>query len=256
MQDAEIRHTSLIICSHSRLATGELGYVSLSIWVENLLLWVGLCQQPSTHTTIHSLCSPLLRMGERTERTKVRKTVGWNKDSLVSEGKNRKVEGKKEKSDTKAFVHHLPLSGPCPSSLQATVTLEVKLPSPALFFLHCSCTAEYTMLDGIVPWLAHLRCFSSFFFPVSCLPTTHSGGRVEIEKTLIQCKYGSDKTTVCYQHCFSYKSKTQHHSYYKIHFITSRYSTTANIFAFSGAKQNQKCWRTAWFIHMVPPAEG
>jgi len=76
MQDAEIRHTSLKIGSHSRMATGELGYVLLSIRVENLLLWIGLGQQPSTHTTIHSLLSPLLRIGERTERTKVRKIVG------------------------------------------------------------------------------------------------------------------------------------------------------------------------------------
>jgi len=76
MQDAEIRRTSLINGSHSPMATGELGYVLLSIRVENLLLWIGLGQQPSTHTTIHSLLSPLLRIGERTERTKVRKIVG------------------------------------------------------------------------------------------------------------------------------------------------------------------------------------
>lgn len=122
---------------------------------------------------------------------------------------------------------------PIPSSL---------LPPPQLYCRICHAVQNSTLASSP-------HAFQPLFFPISCLPTTHSGDRVGERENLDTVKERFKQQCVI-------NNKTQHHSYYKIHFITSRHSTTTNIFAYSGARQNQKHWRTAWFIHMLWPAEG
>lgn len=129
-------------------------------------------------------------MGERIERTKVRKFTGQDKNSLTGE-KN------------KAATHHVPQAEWCPASLQSIGTVEGNLPSlcPLPLFLLLS-TVPY----GVDHPFGQFRSAVLAMSPPSFLPTSSllaegtEWGRTVTASML--CKHCSAvaKTLECYQH--------------------------------------------------------
>lgn len=111
------------------------------------LLWVDPDQQ-LTHPHSCSLNPPTTaEWKERIGRANPRNPVGWNKDSLISEGKR----GKNNISDAKAITHCLPQAHCFPDRLWATAPLEAQPCAP--FSLHPSfyCRARCCQFKSAIP---------------------------------------------------------------------------------------------------------
>ena len=151
-------------------------------------------------------------MGERIRRVKVRKLVGWDKDSLT--GKAKAVHTRKAKQ---GICSLLPIVRQVCSHLQESrapsrVTPSLRTcPPPSSFFLQLlflSMTSygvkyPFGQLGSAVP------AVSPPSFP--CTPSLLTGGvEWEAERALTLCKHCSaiTKPSLCYQQCFQHKSKT------------------------------------------------
>lgn len=85
----------------------------------------------ASHPHSHSLTPPHsvpMGWGEKIGRTRARKLVCWDKDSLI--GARR---GKKPPSETKIIAHHIWQADLCPACLQTMTPLNPKPPSTSVF---------------------------------------------------------------------------------------------------------------------------
>lgn len=119
-----------------------------------------------------------------------------------------------ERRGKKAITHHHPQADRSSLSLSATATLEDN-PLPFFFHYHsftacwpwCYMTWHFPLVSpGQLSWL---RPFSAFC-PLSAYLLV--GGEWDMKKALRLWKHCSAtaKPLACYQHCSTYKSKTQH----------------------------------------------
>lgn len=110
---------------------------------------------------------------------------------------------KKSTSDTKIITRHLPEADQCAASLQACFEK-----TPPGFI------AEHIMLYTIPPLSIWASCCSSVLSQFLVDSSLLAGNADwETEKTLMLCKpcSAAAKTLMCYQHCSTHKTKTQHH---------------------------------------------
>lgn len=85
----------------------------------------------ASHPHSHSLTPPHsvpMGWGEKIGRTRARKLVCWDKDSLIGARK-----GKKNPSEAKEIAHHIWQADLCPVSLQTMTALKPKPPSTSVF---------------------------------------------------------------------------------------------------------------------------
>ena len=167
------------------------------------------------HTAAHSLS--LSGMGQRIRKVKVRKLVGWDKDSLIDKAKAKQHKQSKRRN---SFITSHQQAGVQPSpGKQGTIThnsyLGRQMPSlwtspPSFFFppLYMLSMTSYGMeypsgqLGSAVPAVSPPNSL--------CTPSVLAGGAVsEAEETLTLCKHCSaiTKTSMYYQHCLQHKSK-------------------------------------------------
>lgn len=134
---------------------------------------------------------------QRTGRAKGRELVSWDKESLVGEEK----AGGQRAGDAKAITRNCPKADQGQPSLWATAALkeEPSLPS-------CYCWAWWYVVCSIS--LGSLDQLSQLCPLPNSLPTSN----LLILKTSMLCKHCwvVAKTPVCYQGCFSHRSRTQH----------------------------------------------
>lgn len=124
-------------------------------------------------------------------------------------GKKKKKQTKTANSKVKEISHHFSQVDWCPASLQRA-TSEAKtilLSLPQILLLNM-------MLYGLLylsPWPAQVSC-------PSCVPS-----QKEKVLTLLKHYSATAKTLLCYQGCFSHKSKTRHHpGCYEVNTIPAR----------------------------------
>lgn len=168
------------------------------------------CGLPSTAAQPHTAtdCSPQHSgTGERIGRKKARKLRGWDKSSLISEGKKKKKENNKTKTYTshaKAVTH---LSQETDTQLVSTQWLPSEKLKPPF---HC-----YYWSWHYIAWdipLVSLSCLCPL--PALYAPPNYLLGRENWEKKVpVLYKHCFIRATmlVCHHHCFSHKPKIQHH---------------------------------------------
>lgn len=159
---------------------------------------VGWPQPAARHPASCLVITPQSRIGLGDQKsTNVWKVVGWDQDSLLSEGKRGRNPSVKQ-----AIALHLQQADWCPVGLWTTAVF--RKPSPKFSLLSMT-------LPGMEYLLGH---FGSALLAAS--PSTSyllgEEGRLceKPNKVLMLCKHCSAiaKTLVRYQHCFSHKSKT------------------------------------------------
>ena len=155
-------------------------------------------------------------MGERIGRVKVRKLMGWDKDSLI--GKAKATHTSKAKQGIHSLLpvgrqvfSHLQESR-APSLLMATWETNAITPNILPFLLlHSALYAEHDVLwSGISLGSVGDSCPSCVPSQLLVPPQPLAGGAGwEAEKALALCKHRSAITrrSLCYQHCFQHKSK-------------------------------------------------
>lgn len=134
-------------------------------------------------------------MGKRIKRAKVRKNSSVE---IKTVNKWRGKGGKK--SDSKAITLQLSPTHWCPASLKATGTLE-RVP--------CFYCCAWCCMVWDIPLLSWAQ-LSQFFFPnLLSTPSILTAGKWETEMASTLCKHHSTvvRTSPCYHHCSSHKSK-------------------------------------------------
>lgn len=133
--------------------------------------------------------SPPSRTRESIGGAKARKFIGWDKGSLVGEGKRRKT------SEANKIAEHLPQADCCPASLNS----HLGSPKPNCFFLHPSfyCWTCHGMVWNIPLAGSRELCWLCLL-PASCPPWAYlllGGGMVRVggkkENALMFCKHCS-----------------------------------------------------------------
>lgn len=161
--------------------------------------------------------------------------MSWDKESLVDEEK----AGTQRADDGKAITHNFPKADQGQPSLWATAALkeEPSLPSSycwACCYMVCSISlASLDQLPQLCPVPNSLPTSSLFILK------GENGAQWETGKTLMLCKccWAVAKTLVCYQGCFSHRSKT-------------RYPVCAAKEANSMPTRLSKSW-LAWLWHIL-----
>lgn len=141
---------------------------------------------------------------ERIGRVKTRKLIGWGKESLI-----RKRNEKKKY--TEVIACHLPQVDWCPASLHA-IPASSKCPSTQFLFLNMTLYGieyPFRQSDSAVQVVSPRSFLPSLGLLTAWGRVGKKEGPDAVQVLLSNCQ----NTGYCsYQHCFSHKSRTHHHT--------------------------------------------
>lgn len=158
-------------------------------------------------------------MGEKIVNVKVRKLVGWGKNSLLCKEKSAHT------SKSKHGIHSL-LSQ---AGKYSTISRKARLIKPSGFsgrqksslktfsvLLYPSFIAEHDAIwYGMSLWPVWVSCPFLCLLPATCAPPASSlVVQHETKKYLMLCEHccATTENLMCYHHYFHQKFKTQHHT--------------------------------------------